>query len=270
MSRLFVRPPRRPSQSARDVAFLLGARLIRRVNSRYSYRPGDRIINWGNPLPLPAPGIACVNQAEAVARAIDKRETWKNFGFYDVPTVEWTDDHEEALRWLIDDHRVIHRRTLRGSQGAGCQVYSLHGTDHTLDGHHFDEMAFGGVYVKVFGRNPRHVTEYRVSVCDGQVIDYSQKKRRRDYEGRIDPYIRSYGNGWVFCREEVNLPELAAITAQDAVEALGLDFGAVDLGVHRGGDTCVYEVNTAPGIEGTSHRRWADALASCVAVRSAA
>lgn len=257
--RTFIRPPRRPSQSAREVAFLLGARLLRRNNSRYRYRSGDRIINWGNPLPMEGvPWIAQFNHPEAVRIAIDKVATWERLAQAEVPTVTWTRDHSEALRWMREeDQRVLHRTMLHASQGRGIDVYSNSGTDWTRPMYELDE---GGVYVQAFGRNPQHVTEYRVAVCDGEVIDFAQKKRRKDYEGRINPYVRSHRNGWVFCREGVECPQSAYEAAIDSTQAVGLDFGSVDLGVHREGGVCVYEINTAPGIEGTSHARWADAL----------
>lgn len=261
--RTFIRPPRRASQSAREIAGRLGARLIRRTNSRYRYRPGHRIINWGNPLPIDAPLTYVYNTPEAVALAIDKPSTWITLKTHGVPTVEYTWDHAEALRWMREDNaRVMARRQLRASQGRGIEVYSRDGTAHTQP--MFEMFDEGGVYVKVFGYNPQHVTEYRCAVCNGEVIDFAQKKRRSNHEGRIDPYIRSHRNGWVFCREAVDLPDHAAIAATEAVEALGLDFGAVDLGVHGDGGVCIYEVNTAPGIEGTSHTRWADALGQLV------
>lgn len=258
--RLFVRPPRRPSRSARDIARMLSARLILRNNSRYRYRPGDRIINWGNPLPIEAPWLAVYNDPDAVGLAIDKLSTWEVLREHDVPTVEWSEDPADARDWLLNDQRVITRALTRASQGLGCVVYSYHGTDHTLNYDRFIHAQQTPVYVKVFGRNPKHVTEYRVAVCDGQVIDYAQKKRRRDYEGRINPYIRNHEQGWVFCREEIALPPELAGSAVEAVEALRLDFGSVDCALHRSGHTCVYEVNTAPGFEGTTGVRWRDAL----------
>jgi len=268
MTRLFVRPPRRASQSARDIAFRTGARLIRRNNSRYRFRTGDRVINWGNPAPIDVPNYAVYNHPVAVALAIDKSRTWDCLQLHGVPTVDVTYNWGDARHWLHEGQRVMVRTALQSSQGRGITVYSEHGTEHTLPSGNY-EAAYhdGAAYVLVFGRNPAHVTEYRVAVCGGQVIDCSQKKRRRDYEGRIDPYIRSYGNGWIFAREGVECPESGAIAAIDAVEALELDFGAVDIGVHRHGHACVYEVNTAPGIEGTSHERWAEALASLTAPR---
>lgn len=261
--RLFVRQPRRPSQSAREIAGRLGARLIRRTNSRYRYRSGDRIINWGNPLPFDAPYCAVMNDPAAVEVAINKVLTWEKLELLQVPTVEWTEDWAEAVEWMLrNDERVMVRSILRGSQGRGITVYSRDGTEHSLPVGNFEADGYepGGVYVKVFGRNPRRVSEFRVAVCNGQVIDYAQKKKRRNREGRFSPYVRSHGNGWVFCREGVELPPALHDAAQSAVEALDLDFGAVDCAIDRSGRVCVYEINTAPGIEGTSHDRWADAL----------
>jgi glutathione synthase/RimK-type ligase-like ATP-grasp enzyme len=236
--------------------------MIRRTNSRYRYRPGHRIINWGNPLPIDAPLTYVYNTPNAVALAIDKPSTWITLKTHGVPTVEYTWDHGEAQRWMReDDERVLLRTTLRGSQGRGISAFSRDGTAYSQP--MYEMYDGGGVYVKVFGRNPAHVTEYRVAVCDGQVIDFAQKKRRTDHEGRIDPYIRSHRNGWVFCREGVTCPTDAHEAAVDAIVALGLDFGSVDLGVCRD-RVCVYEVNTAPGIEGTSHDRWSDALGRLV------
>jgi glutathione synthase/RimK-type ligase-like ATP-grasp enzyme len=258
--RIFIRPPRRASQSAREIAGRLGARLIRRTNSRYRYRPGHRIINWGNPLPLAAPMTYVYNDPNAVGLAIDKLSTWEILVENGVPTVQWTNDHARALEWMREnDERVLHRTQLRGTQGRGIEVYSRDGSEYSAP--MFEMFDTGGMYVKVFGRNPKHVTEFRVAVCGGEVIDFAQKKRRKDHEGRFNPYVRSHGNGWVFCREAVECPASAHAAAEDAVSSLGLDFGAVDLGVSRDGSVCVYEINTAPGIEGTSHDRWTDGLA---------
>lgn len=262
--RVLLHPPNRGSKSARDLAKELRVRRIRRQNSRYRPRWGDVLINWGNPqqmFPSVHPMVYWINDPLRVRRAINKTWAWDRWQRDGVPTVEYTEDHEEALRWLVhDEERVIHRRALSASQGRGCTVYSPDGTQWSDNAHHFDELAFGGAFVKVFGRVPAHVTEYRVHVVGGQVIDFAQKKRRRDHEGPINPYIRSHENGWVFCRDGVELPPVAAEAAVQAVESLGLDFGAVDIAASRDGDTCVYEVNTAPGIEGASLSNYRDAL----------
>lgn len=257
--RKFLRPPNRASASARVMARELGVRMLRRRNSRYRYRPGDVIINWGNPDPMDVPAI--VNHPSAVSRAINKRDAWSAFADAGVPTVEWTQCREQAGLWLGEDQRVLARATLRGSQGRGMTVYSREGTDWTEHGATLPE---GATYVKVFGRNPRHVTEYRVHICNGKVIDYQQKKRRRNYESRINPYIRGHRFGWIFARSDIpTIPWDVSCAATRATEVLGLTFGAVDIAASRHGGVCVYEINTAPGIEGTTLDAYAGALNSC-------
>lgn len=252
--RTFIR--RKPgSAGARRLARELGVRLIRDGGSRYRYRPGDVIINWGNSEPMPGvPDSAYVNHPAAVATAIDKRETWSILEGEGIPTVEWTTDHSEALRWMREhDDRCFVRTTLRGTKGIGMEAFSRDGTEWTRPMYEmFDE---GHTYVKVFGRNPRNVDEYRIHVAHGEVIDRQQKRRRNrnEYEGRIDPYIRSHDRGWVFCREGLVAFSELDKAAKEAVEALGLDFGAVDCArSRRSGEVCVYEVNSAPGLEGTT------------------
>jgi hypothetical protein len=118
-------------------------------------------------------------------------------------------------------------------------VYSEEGTDHSLPAGNFEEFYdSNAVYVKVFGRNPLNVDEYRAN-----------------------PYIRSHGNGWNFCREGIEHPDAVVNAAIACVQALGLDFGAVDIGHERGTDrVCVYECNSAPGLEGSTPGLYADSL----------
>lgn len=255
MPRTFIRQPNRPSESARALAREMGVRMIRRTNSRYTRRPSDVIINWGNPLEY-----ATINKPEAVALAIDKRATYAVLEEAGVPTVEHTDCEWHAAGWIARDDRLLVRTSLRSSQGRGITVYSKGGTDWSRDWYDRPQDHRNAMYVKVFGRNPQHVTEYRVHVVKGQVIDYAQKKRRSNYEQRPNPYVRSWGNGWVFARSDVVLPPAVNEAALGAVEALGLDFGAVDVASDRDGGVCVYEVNTAPGLEGSTLTAYADAL----------
>jgi glutathione synthase/RimK-type ligase-like ATP-grasp enzyme len=73
--------------------------------------------------------------------------------------------------------------------------------------------------------------------------------------------IRSWNNGWVFCHENVQAPPKVCEVAIQAVESLGLDFGAVDIGFReKEGKAFVFEVNTAPGIEGTTVRHYVEAV----------
>ncbi len=65
--------------------------------------------------------------------------------------------------------------------------------------------------------------------------------------------VRNHDNGWVFCRQDVHPPDEVINQSIEAVRALGLDFGATDVGWNEYYQkACVFEVNTAPGLEGTT------------------
>ena len=54
------------------------------------------------------------------------------------------------------------------------------------------------------------------------------------------------------------VPAEAKTQAQNAVEALGLDFGAVDIILGKNGIWYVLEVNTACGLEGTTLEKYCE------------
>ena len=87
-------------------------------------------------------------------------------------------------------------------------------------------------------------TEFRVWVYRDEVLDTYEKvmKRPEDYK-----YVgRNFRNGFDFqpCSNQSD----ASNEALNAVMALGLDFGAVDLLLGEDEITYVLEVNTAPGV----------------------
>jgi len=46
----------------------------------------------------------------------------------------------------------------------------------------------------------------------------------------------------------------------DCINALGLDFGAVDIGIDAQGNVAVFEVNSAPALEGMTLKNYVDML----------
>lgn len=104
------------------------------------------------------------------------------------------------------------------------------------------------------------VDEYRIHSFNGQSIRAGRKVHRDDFRGRIHPWVRSWDGGWRMAYEGVRgTPQLRDL-AHQAVRALGLDFGAVDIGILRDGRAIVLEVNRAPGIEGGTVERYRDAV----------
>lgn len=257
-----LQPGNNPSRGLQELSRSSGIRRLRRSHSLFRPRATDLIINWGNPSTI-LPFAQYLNHPEAVSNAGNKIITFEILERNGVVIPKWSTHKGDAREWLNSGHRVISRSLVRGSQGRGCDVYSHDGTTWTKDIEDFLAEEERPLYVQVFGHLPRDVVEYRVHVFQGSVIDVQQKRKRRtnDEDERANPYIRSAANGWVFCREAVHCPEDVKNESRLAVTELGLDFGAVDIGYDMdSGEWCVYEVNTAPGLEGTTLERYTNAV----------
>lgn len=74
------------------------------------------------------------------------------------------------------------------------------------------------------------------------------------------PWVRSHETGWKFSYGQSSSEPLR-VAAKSAIKALGLDFGAVDLGLFCG-QPVVLEVNTCPSLEatGTTLNRYVDEI----------
>lgn len=99
-------------------------------------------------------------------------------------------------------------------------------------------------------------------VFNGAIIDVQRKMRNRDVpDEQVNWMVRNHSNGFIFGREGVSLPSTATQLCIDAVAELGLDFGAVDLIWNEHSDTYyVLEINTAPGLTGTTLEKYAEAI----------
>jgi hypothetical protein len=103
--------------------------------------------------------------------------------------------------------------------------------------------------------------EYRVHVFGGQVIDIQQKRKKRGHEGERDTRVRNVQNGYVYCREGIAPPEDLKELAINAVKACAYQYGAVDVIYNEKQNKCfVLEVNSRPGLMGTTTEKYADAL----------
>lgn len=233
-----------------------GARLLK--------RGGHVLINWGSSAPIPTPlsGKAKVvlNESDMVRRAICKYDTCDLLRSLSIPTVEVTRLHAVGMGWL-QDGGIVFRRADGLSGGAGIDIYSTKRSGV--------ELPPLEVATQFYARYFPKTHEYRFHVVDGRVIDIQQKRRRSERTENYDPMIRNHAGDWVFCRENVSgtAEELGTMgaTCIAAVTAAGLHFGAVDvLAKYRKAGTLqghvVCEINTAPGLEGTTVTKYSEAL----------
>jgi hypothetical protein len=105
--------------------------------------------------------------------------------------------------------------------------------------------------------------EYRVWIYRRQHLGTYQKVLA--HPERYKKVGRNFDNGFAFnLVRSQDVPRDAVELASAAVEALQLDFGAVDVLQGRDGQFFVLEVNTAPGVEG-ENRQVIQALAEKIA-----
>lgn len=256
-TRLSVYPYNMNSSSARNLAGALGVARVRQ-NGQYRWHLGHKVINWGNnniASWMTPHAVADVwNKPTNVTLAADKKATLIKLGGANVPHPEFTDHGPLAQRWLANPpiypglkHAIVCRTLTRANSGRGIVIATTP-----------QEVVPAPLYTRYVPKQD----EYRVHVFrELGVIDVQQKRKDSDVtpEER-DPYIRNHDAGWVFCREDVNPPQVVLKAAEDAVMALGLDFGAVDIGFHNAIGPCVYEVNTAPGLEGQTLTNYVEAF----------
>lgn len=241
--RAVVFPYKLYSEGAKALADALHGKRVRAAGT---YRPkrADRIINWGNGQPPVSWRGPMLNPPEAVARAINKRIAFERMKAAGVRVPEFTPDRGVALRWLTQGATVLARQSLTGTRGNGIVVM---------------ENAEQLVPAPLYTQYKKKKQEFRVHVMNGQVFDAQEKRKRRGAEA--DNFVRSERNGWVFCRDNVNLPADVSEQAVAAVAALGLDFGGVDVIWNvKEQKAYVLEVNTAPGLEGTTVTNYANAF----------
>jgi D-alanine-D-alanine ligase-like ATP-grasp enzyme len=112
-------------------------------------------------------------------------------------------------------------------------------------------------------KKKRH--EYRVHVFGNQntgwsVIDVTQKKKRKGFEN-VNTKIRNHKNGWIYAREGIIEPKDLRQQALNAAFCANLPFAAIDIIWNELEDKCyVLEVNTAPGLDGTTLSNYTDAF----------
>lgn len=196
------------------------------------------IINWGDSK-LVAPGVGIANYHGAVASAINKLETFEILEQHRVEHVPVTTNPVVAAEWSGHGYTVFGRDKVEGSRGEGITVY-------TPTGDFIQEHKFYTKWIK-----PKR--EFRIHVGWNKVIFQQEKLKKRGVEH--DPYIRSHARGWVMCfkhLEQNPIPDFAQLVAIDAVDALNLHFGAVDMVEDMHGEFYVLEVNTAPALDGVS------------------
>lgn len=263
-------------EGARALADRLGCRLAAHSSDK-AFPSGVRVaINFGCSPDHPTYSRALksprlerlMNPVAAVHLASSKLASFQRFATYkrdrsnefNFPPF-YTNRTEANYACLVDGKTIVSRTIDRGSSGAGIRVLT---PEEARAGQGLPEA---GLYVEAIDKG----REYRVHIGmtpsgSVRVIDVTRKIRRPEATGERG-FVWNHDNDFMFVRDGVNPNTIPADLLQQAncaIQALGLTFGAVDIVVPRRGrnpisrmPSYVLEVNTAPGMEGTTVERYA-------------
>lgn len=173
----------------------------------------------------------------------NKLEQYKLFKENNISHPEWTNDIQTATNWqLIDLVPILARTKLNSYGGKGI--------------HYIDNIEQVIPPAPLYTKYKKKKQEYRIHFLDNIPIDWCQKKKKTGFENRNNQ-IRNYKNGWIYARENINIPDDAFIEAYQAILALKYKQGAVDIIWNEKENKCyVLEVNSAPGLDGTTLQKY--------------
>lgn len=236
--------------------------LLLKKETKFANRQGMPIVNWGAtsssfPEHLKNGDFSIINSPECVDVLSNKVKTLE--AIEDLG-VEYTTDRSVAENWREEGSIVIARSLVSSNSGKGIEVV-LPDT--------FGEMPDVPLYTKYF----RSFHEIRVHIgrtSDEQqpfkIIDIQRKCLRTDEQRpeRLDDagfYVRNHNNGFIFSRGDMErIPEEHLIHAKNVAANCMLrteaDFAAIDMRINRDGVVKVLEMNSAPGLSGTTLENW--------------
>lgn len=249
----------RKSNGALELVKALGYPRLRKFdglnfwdkNKKFLLNEGDVIVAWGTGLPE-LEGIRVLN---GTVDEVNKYEEAKNLAHAGIPTVDvWA-------RGYYTPANAIRRGVI------GRSYHHVGGND-LLNGEE--------VRVDFWVKKEAFANEYRIHSFDGKSIRAGKKVVRDGFElvkeaedwrpnaNLSHPWIRSFDGGWRIKYDDFMSNNTMRELAGKAIKALGLTFGAVDIGEIKNGDGNVsykvLEVNRAPGIEGNSVAVYAKAI----------
>ena len=219
------------SKSAKALAEGLGIKVLKREGKA---RRVTTLINWGcSNIERDIRFNNILNEPAAIRNASNKLNTFRLFEAEKVPTVPWTTVRETAQGWADHDEKVVVRHKLSGHSGEGIEIIT-------------DAVPNAPLYTKYV----KKTQEYRIHVFQDQVVFEQRKARKKDVpDDQVNWQVRNLAGGFIFANADVAVPAEVRNAAIAAIKALGLDFGAADIGIGKEG-VVVYEVNTACGIQG--------------------
>lgn len=249
MKRMWVLPYSMVSETASALSEALEVKRVNKERTALKGHQNKLLINWGNTTVNNEELAKCsfLNKPEAVRNVVNKLTFFRQFTTEEARRFipEFTTDFEQAVRWITEGNNttVVARTLLTASSGNGIILMSMGNQD---------QWVRAPLYTKY---KPKR-EEYRVHFFRGKGITFRARKGLANGIENPNWKIRNYENGFRFLNQNIELPQAVTDASNffiNNMDALGLDFGAIDIiWNERENRAYILEVNTAPGLEGSS------------------
>lgn len=231
----------------------LGAKLIRLENSNFIGSADKQVLNWGSSTPnLEVSKCQVLNRPEAIEPASNKLRFFEKVkDLIQIPS--YTTQFQEAFSWMEKGKVVVVREKLTGHSAEGLVIL-----ENRTEWDNYDHSR-ARMYILYIPKQ----SEWRIHVFRGEVI-HVQKKGIREGTRPVTFRVQNHNNGFIYLINDVKPPQDVITQAVKALEATELDFGAVDVIYNTYRDKAfVLEINTAPGLEGSTINKYATAIGKC-------
>lgn len=255
---LYLYSYKQGSRSAKALVTELGIKQIRHQNSKFKGKQRKTVINWGSS-ELPFEVQRC---GTILNHSLDVQVVSNKLSFFRTQTpiqgleesyarlVPWTIDREEAQTWSDEGSTVVIRNSLTGHSGFGILIVEPE-----------EIVPEAPLYTKYIKKD----SEWRIHILKGNVIFKQRKIKNPNIEEPATWKIRSHQNGFIFQQNNLEVPPDVEKQALLSFGRSGLDFGAVDVIYNKKkNEAYVLEINTAPGLEGTTVEIYANVFKSFI------
>lgn len=257
--RLHVAYTKHGKPTGRVMAKLLGA-------DSYGTKPPletpDVLVRWGSRRVMEHRDLV-INNITPINAASNKVQTLAILRDHGLPIPIYFLTWDDMLQYVRYNwgHAVVLGRDQYGSQGRDIEVYKVGGRE--ADGFAEKPRRHHDWY-SIFEDSRR---EYRLHVVKDKVVRVQGKYLDHPEQAEKNPYVRNYSTGYRFRTPRKNLIPSRKKIAIQAVQTLGLDFGAVDM-ILNGERATILEVNTAPSCSPLTAHCYAGAIGMLIEERS--
>jgi hypothetical protein len=248
-----IYPYMKGSKSAKAVSDAIGStcKVLRSEGSTWRSKPVDVVINWGSKNLDRLSRYPNVKNrfVEQVSNKLSFFESLQESPYL----VNFWRDTDSIPQEILDTRTIVARTILSGHSGQGIVLHPPGTPREAL------------VAAPLYTLYEKKTHEYRIHIGlhleDGEAgIFLLQKKVRTLSNLNPNWQIRSHQNGFIYSKAiSQEVPIEVARAAFDVFNRTTLDFGALDIIYHEPTNKAYcLEINTAPGLEGSSTQAYAD------------